>query len=91
MSTPKQPPRKAASPPMVAPPMRLSPQLAALQNMLNGIAQSERMDQLVNYLHDLRREFDATAEELKAMGFCAPCYFSMLDNGDDHDCPEDDW
>ena len=58
--------------------------------MLNELAKSERMDQLVNYLHDLRQEFDWAAAELKTLGFCAPCYFSILDDGDEHDCPEED-
>jgi hypothetical protein len=25
------------------------------------------------------------------MGFCAPCYLSELDDGDDHDCVGEDW
>jgi hypothetical protein len=46
---------------------------------------------LVDYLHDLRQEFDWAAAELKTLGFCAPCYFSILDDGDEHDCPEEEW
>lgn len=49
------------------------------------------MTRLVDYLDDLRKEFDATAADLKTLGFCAPCYLSILDDGDDHDCPEEDW
>lgn len=90
MPAPPPPPRKT---PHAAPyqPIPLSPKLAGLQAMLNELAKSERMEQLVNYLHDLRQEFDWAAAELKTLGFCAPCYFSMLDDGDDHDCPEEDW
>lgn len=91
MPAPKFPPRKAPQLAPKAPPLPLSPKLAGLQAMLNELAKSERMDRLVNYLHDLRQEFDATAAELKTLGFCAPCYFSMLDDGDEHDCPEEEW
>lgn len=89
MPAPPPPPRKT---PRAAPnqPIPLSPKLAGLQAMLYELAKSERMDQLVEYLHDLRQEFDWAAAELKALGFCAPCYFSMLDDGDAHDCPEED-
>ena len=86
MPPPKLPPRKAPQPPVP-----LSPKLAGLQAMLNELAKSERTTQLVDYLHDLRQEFDWAATELKTLGFCAPCYFSMLDDGDDHDCPEEEW
>jgi hypothetical protein len=89
MPAPPPSPRKT---PRAAPyqPIPLSPKLAGLQAMLYELAKSERMDQLVNYLHDLRQEFDWTAAELKTLGFCAPCYFSILDDGDAHDCPEED-
>ncbi len=80
MPSPKQPPRKAPQPQLP-----LSPRLAELQQMVNALAESERMTQLVDYLDDLRKEFDWAAAELKALGMCAPCYFSELDNGDDHD------
>lgn len=90
MPAPPLPPRRT---PRAAPnqPIPLSPKLAGLQAMLYELAKSERMDQLVNYLHDLRQEFDWTAAELKTLGFCAPCYFSILDDGDEHDCPEEEW
>jgi hypothetical protein len=90
MPTPKFPPQKGAgaSP---HPSIRLSPRLAHIQEMLNAAAESERMTRLVDYLEDLRREFDATAAELKTLGFCAPCYLSEQDDGDDHDCVEDEW
>lgn len=81
MPSPKIPPRFSG---------KMSPSLADLQQLLNGIAETERMTALVDYLHDLRKEFDAAAAELKALGFCAPCYFSQLDDGDDHDCVEQD-
>lgn len=91
MPAPRIPPRKAPPSPARTPVIPLSPKLAGLQAMLNELAKSERMDQLVNYLHDLRQEFDWAAAELKALGFCAPCYFSILDDGDEHDCPEEEW
>jgi hypothetical protein len=73
MPTPKVPPR-------------FSPMLADLYQRLHAIAESERMTSLVDYLEDLRKEFDWAAAELKTLGFCAPCYLSELDNGDGHDC-----
>jgi hypothetical protein len=67
-------------------PLRLSPELAAIQDTINAMAKDERVSQLVDYLDELRTEFAWTAAELKAMGFCAPCYLSDLEAGDDHDC-----
>ena len=69
---------------------RFSPLMADLYQRLHAIAESDRMTALVDYLADLRLEFDWVAAELKALGFCAPCYLSGLDDGDDHDCEEDD-
>ncbi len=86
MAHPKNPPRTVPQKPLP-----LSPKLAGLQAMLNELAKTERTTQLVDYLHDLRQEFDWAAAELKTLGFCAPCYFSILDDGDDHDCPEEEW
>lgn len=86
MAHPKNPPRTVPQKPLP-----LSPKLAGLQAMLNELAKSERTDRLVDYLHDLRQEFDWAAAELKTLGFCAPCYFSILDDGDDHDCPDEEW
>ena len=86
MAHPKNPPRTVPQKPLP-----LSPKLAGLQAMLNELAKSEPTDRLVDYLHDLRQEFDWAAAELKTLGFCAPCYFSILDDGDDHDCPEEEW
>jgi hypothetical protein len=74
--------------PKIPPPM--SPRLAEMYELLIGIAESERMTALVDYLEDLRREFDNVAAELKQLGFCAPCYLTELDDGDDHDCVEED-
>ena len=87
MPAPPPPPRKT---PRAAPyqPIPLSPKLAAMQAMLNELAKSERMDQLVDYLDDLRKEFDAVAAELASMGFCTPCYLSGLDEDGGHDCIE---
>lgn len=85
MPTPKTPPRLS---PKISP--RMSPRLADLQKLLDAIAESERMTILVDYLEDLRREFDWAAAELKELGFCAPCYLSGRDDGDDHDCVEED-
>lgn len=81
MPTPQNPPRLSP---------KMSPRLAEVQKMLNAFAESERMTVLVDYLEDLRREFDWAAAELKALGFCTPCYLSDLDDGDDHDCVEED-
>ena len=86
MPPPKLPPRTVSQKPLP-----LSPKYAGLQAMLNELAKTERTTQLVDYLHDLRQEFDWAAAELKTLGFCAPCYFSILDDGDDHDCPEERW
>lgn len=77
MPSPKTAPRQ--SPKM---PLRLD----EVQKLLNAVAESERMTMLVDYLEDLRREFDSVTAELKALGFCAPCYLSGLDDGNDHDC-----
>lgn len=77
MTTPKVPPR-------------MSPRLAELQQLLHSVAESERTTALVDYIDDLRREFDWAATELKGLGFCAPCYLSNPDHGDDHDCAEED-
>lgn len=85
MPVPPLPPRNPAPNPQ-----HLSPRLAELQQLLNNLAETERMTRLVDYLHDLQKEFDAVAAELKAMGFCAPCYLSELDDGDDHDCVDAD-
>ena len=87
MPAPPPPPRKT---PRAAPyqPIPLLPKLAGLQAMLNELAKSERMTQLVDYLDDLRKEFDAVAAELASMGFCTPCYLSGLDEDGGHDCIE---
>lgn len=77
MPTPKTPPH-------------FSPRLAELHKLLHAMAESERMTALVDYLDDLRKEFDWAAAELKALGLCAPCYLPQLDDGDDHDCIEED-
>jgi len=71
MPVPPPPPRKT---PRAAPyqPIPLSPKLAGLQAMLNELAKSERMDQLVE----------------SSMGFCTPCYLSGLDEDGGHDCVE---
>lgn len=75
MTTPKLPPH-------------FSPRLAEMHRLLHALADSDRMTALVDYLEDLRREFDWVSAELKGLGFCAPCYLSELDDGDDHDCVE---
>ncbi len=67
-------------------PPRFSPRLAELYQSLYAIADSERMTALVDYIEDLRKEFDAVSAELKELGFCTPCYLTELDDGDDHDC-----
>ena len=67
-------------------PQRFSPVMADLYRRLHAIAESERMTALVDYLDDLRKEFDWAAVELRTLGFCARCYFSSLDDGGDHDC-----
>lgn len=71
-------------------PPRMSPRLAEMYEMLIGIAESERTTALVDYIEDLRREFDWVAAELKQLGFCTPCYLSELDDGDHHDCVGED-
>lgn len=77
MPTPKLPPR-------------LSPRMAEIYQLFHAIAESDRTTALVDYLEDLRREFNWVAAELKGLGFCTPCYLSELDDGDDHDCVEED-
>ncbi len=67
-------------------PPQFSPGMADLFERLQVIAQDQRMTLLVDYLGELRAEFDAVAAELAEHGFCAPCYLSALDDGDDHDC-----
>lgn len=67
-------------------PARVSPALADLYRRVRAMAEDERTSALVDYLDDLRREFDWASAELKALGFCAPCYLSGLTRGDDHDC-----
>ncbi len=69
---------------------KMSPHLAEVQKLLDAFAESERMTMLVDYLENLRREFDWAAAELKELGFCAPCYLSVPDDDDDHDCVEED-
>jgi hypothetical protein len=71
-------------------PPHFSPKLTELHRMLHALAESERMTALVDYLEDLRKEFDWAAAELKGLGFCAPCYLTELDDGDDHDCVDGD-
>jgi hypothetical protein len=71
-------------------PPRFSPFMADIYQRLHAIAESERTTALVDYLEDLRKEFDWAAAELKKLGFCTPCYLSQLDDGDDHDCVEED-
>lgn len=71
-------------------PPRMSPRLAEMYALLIGIAESDRTTALVDYLHDLRKEFDWAAAQLKELGFCTPCYLSQLDDGDEHDCVEED-
>jgi hypothetical protein len=85
MPIPNYPPHNAPRKPFA-----FSPKLAEIQAMLNAVAESDRMTRLVDYLEDLRKEFDWAAAELKTLGFCAPCYLSELDDGDDHDCIEKD-
>lgn len=71
-------------------PPRVPPPLAELYQRLHAIAESERTTSLVDYIEDLRREFDWVSAELKTLGFCTPCYLSELDDGNDHDCAEED-
>jgi len=71
-------------------PPRLSPRMAEIYQLFQALAETERTTALVDYLHDLRKEFDWAAAELKGLGFCAPCYLSQLDDGDDHECVEQD-
>ena len=71
-------------------PPRFSPALLQLFARMKAIKQSERMTALVDYLDDLRREFDWASAELKQLGFCAPCYLTEMERGDDHDCAEED-
>lgn len=70
-------------------PPRLSPRMAEIYQIFHAVAESERVTVLVDYLSDLRREFDFVSAELKTLGFCAPCYLTELDDGGDHDCVED--
>lgn len=81
MPTPKKPRRL---------PPEVPPALNELFERLLVIEQDQRTMLLVDYLEDLRREYDWVAAELKKLGFCAPCYLSGLDDGDDHDCVEPD-
>ena len=67
-------------------PARVSPALADLYRRVHAMAEDEQTSALVDYLEDLRREFDWASAELKALGFCAPCYLSGLTRGDDHHC-----
>lgn len=96
MPAPNLPPRKASPPPSKTPPLPLSPKLAGLQAMLNELAKTERTTQLVDYLYDLRREMLWVADRLAELDFDAFAFLSGLDeadddDGDDHDCPEEDW
>ena len=67
------------------PPSRMSPRLAELQQLLNSVAESERMTALVDYFDDLCLEFDWVSAELKELGFCASSYLSERGDGDDYD------
>lgn len=93
MPAPKLPPRKAPPVAPKAPVLPLSPKLAGLQAMINELAKSERMDQLVDYLCDLRREMLWVADRLAELNFDAFAFLSELDDEDDdeHDCPEEEW
>ena len=97
MPAPKLPPRKAPPVAPEAPVLPLSPKLAGLQAMLNELAKTERTTQLVDYLYDLRREMLWVADRLAELDFDAFAFLSELDNevddddGDEHDCPEEEW
>lgn len=93
MPAPQIPPRKAPPSPAKTPTIPLSPKLAGLQAMINELAKSERMDQLVDYLCDLRREMLWVADRLAELNFDAFAFLSELDDEDDdeHDCPEEEW
>lgn len=67
-------------------PARISPALADLYRKMHAMAEDARIEALVDYLDDLRREFDWASGELKTLDFCAPCYLSALGCGHDHDC-----
>lgn len=45
-----------------------------LVERLELIERDQRVDLLIRYLGDLKREFDSVAEELTTLGFCARCY-----------------
>lgn len=67
-------------------PSRISPALADLYRRVHAMAEDERTSALVDYLDDLRREFDWASAELSALGFCARCYLTELKhNGEDCD------
>lgn len=68
----------------------LSPRMAELYELFYAIAESDRTNLLVDYIEDLRHEFDWVSAELKTLGFCTPCYLSELDDGDDHNCVDED-
>ena len=93
MPAPNLPPRKAPPPVPKTPSLHLSPKLAGLQAMLNELAKTERTTQLVDYLHDLRREMLWVADRLAELDFDAFAFLSELDDEDDdeHDCPEEEW
>ncbi len=67
-------------------PPRVSPALANLFRQVHAMAEDDQISALLDYLDVLRREFDWTSAELKALDFCAPCYLAELTGGDDHDC-----
>lgn len=76
--------------PTPKPPPPLSPRMAEIYALFHAIAQSDRTTTLVDYLEDLRREFDWVSAELKELGFCAVSYLSERGEGDDDDFLEED-
>jgi hypothetical protein len=68
--------------------------LKTVEEIMERLALMERDArewQLVRYLGDLKREFDAVAQELTELGFCARCYLQdwYFDEDDkDDDAPK---
>lgn len=87
MSRPQRTPPRSARP---APSLPLSPQLSAIQSLLEEMAKDERTGRLVDYLCDLRGEMLWVAAALAELDFDAHEFLRMVGGKGDEDLPWED-
>lgn len=87
MSRPQRTPPRPTRP---TPPLPLSPQLSAIQSLLEEMARDERTARLVDYLCDLRGEMLWVVAALAELDFDAHEFLCMVGRKGGEDFPWED-